>query len=107
MVTSFNEDEQADAAHMAAASESESKSTSPADIYLYRTENSSYRTSWADFDEVKAIELLRGSDPAAILVGSKEAKLGIAIWQGSEWTWYTNESAPAPVTEASQTKAPR
>ncbi len=93
LLMNFNEDEQANAVHIAAAAESNSDSTSGVAIYLYSTENYTSRTSWADFDEAKAIELFRGRDPAAILVRSNEAKLGKAIWQGSEWTWYTNESA--------------
>lgn len=95
LVMNFNEDEQANAAHTAAAAES--NSTSGADIYLYRTEDSSDRTSWTDIDEAKAIELFHGRDPAAILVSSSKAKLGKIIWQGGEWTWYANESAPSPV----------
>ncbi len=92
LATDFNEDEQANAAHTAAAAESPAGSTlRAADVYLYRT--SPYRTSWASMDEAAAIERFRARGPAAILVRSGELQLAGVWWRGNEWTWYTNPAA--------------
>jgi hypothetical protein len=92
LATDFNEDEQANAAHTAAAAESSANPLHVPDVYLYRTSGTD-RTSWASIDQATAIDLFRASPPAAILVRSKEVQLGGAWWRGSQWTWYTNPSA--------------
>ena len=105
LVTDFNEDEQAIAAHTAAAAESSANSSpGSADIYLYRADSTSResiiaadRTSWADIDRTRAIDLFHGEGPAAILVKSGEAKPGRVIWQGNPWACYVNEDWPRPV----------
>jgi hypothetical protein len=101
LVNDFNENEQANAAHAAAAAGAGFVSNH--DVFLYRTEASSgadvvsERTSWADMDLAQAIESFRGKEPAAVLIGSESvpAGLGQPSWHGRRWNWYINASALA------------
>jgi hypothetical protein len=99
LATDFNEEEQANAAHTAAAAEAKSNAAIGADVYLYYSYRTfaTDRTSWAYIDQARAIELFRGQDAAAILLNSGEEKSGRVIWQGGAWAWYTNDKQPGAV----------
>jgi hypothetical protein len=104
LVTDFDEEERANAAHTAAAAEAKSNSVIGTDIYLYYSYRTpaTGRTSWAYIDEAKAIELFRSQDAAAILISSGEGSLGKAFWQGGHWAWYTSEKSSRAAQSAAQ-----
>jgi hypothetical protein len=90
----FNETERTNALQTALAAEAESP-PSNWDIFLYRTNMSNVRTSWADLSLTEAVESFRGNDPVALLVEESRPELGKPVWRGHEWSWYTNQRLAA------------
>jgi hypothetical protein len=91
LVTSFNEDEQAAAAHMAIACRS-----APGDllsVYLYYTpQDFAIERSLADMGLESALERARTSKNSAILVEGLHIPWGAAFWSGKgDWYWYRSQ----------------
>lgn len=90
LVTIFNEHEQSDSRHAAAAAMT--APNLPYDVFVYaeREGESTARQPQIDMSVEKAMSELRSEQNAtAILVRQPDSSLGTPVWQGhAEWFWY-------------------
>lgn len=88
LFNSFNEKEQVLWLHASAAAQHRDRQ--PREVFVY-TEERTERTTIGSESRSEAIQRFQQLSQAAILLSGPEPSLGVPVWHGEKWYWYTSQ----------------